>query len=173
MSKENNINEEVNREVEIDVKGYIEKLQEDLKVQKEKTDEYYEHLQRNMAEFDNYKKRISKEKSMVYLNATSEIIEEILPVMDNFEKAINTECKTDTSFKDGVVMIYGQLKDFLNKLNVKEIETVGTTFNPELHEAVMHEEDNSRGEKEVVEVFRKGYIIDDKVIRHAMVKVAN
>ena len=175
--EENNVveNEEVNqKETKKDTKenNTIEKLKAQLKEEKEKSDEYYEHLKRNMAEFDNFKKRISKEKDMMYNTISASVISELLPILDNFEKALNSE-STDESYKNGMAMIYGQLIDALNKIGVEEIEALNTTFDPNFHEAVMHVEDENFGEKEVVEVFRKGYKIGDKIIRHAMVKVAN
>ena len=175
--EENNVveNEEVNQEeTKKDTKenNTIEKLKAQLKEEKEKSDEYYEHLKRNMAEFDNFKKRISKEKDMMYNTISASGISELLPILDNFEKALNSE-STDESYKNGMAMIYGQLIDALNKIGVEEIEALNTTFDPNFHEAVMHVEDENFGEKEVVEVFRKGYKIGDKIIRHAMVKVAN
>ena len=175
--EENNVveNEEVNQEeTKKDTKenNTIEKLKAQLKEEKEKSDEYYEHLKRNMAEFDNFKKRISKEKDMMYNTISASVISELLPILDNFEKALNSE-STDESYINGVAMIYGQLIDALNKIGVEEIEALNTTFDPNFHEAVMHVEDENFGEKEVVEVFRKGYKIGDKIIRHAMVKVAN
>ncbi len=175
--EENNVveNEEVNQEeTKKDTKenNTIEKLKAQLKEEKEKSDEYYEHLKRNMAEFDNFKKRISKEKDMMYNTISASVISELLPILDNFEKALNSE-STDESYKNGMAMIYGQLIDALNKIGVEEIEALNTTFDPNFHEAVMHVEDENFGEKEVVEVFRKGYKIGDKIIRHAMVKVAN
>ncbi len=150
----------------------IEDLKAELKQEKEKSDEYYEHLKRNMAEFDNFKKRITKEKDMMYNTISANIVSELLPILDNFEKALNSET-TDESYKNGMAMIYNQLIETLNKLGVEEIEALNTTFDPNYHEAVMHVEDESYGEKEVTEVFRKGYKIGDKIIRHAMVKVAN
>lgn len=150
----------------------IEELKAQLKQEKEKSDEYYEHLKRNMAEFDNFKKRITKEKDMMYNTISANIVSELLPILDNFEKALNSET-TDESYKNGMAMIYNQLIETLNKLGVEEIEALNTTFDPNFHEAVMHVEDENYGEKEVTEVFRKGYKIGDKIIRHAMVKVAN
>ena len=155
--EENNVveNEEVNQEeAKKDTKenNTIEKLKAQLKEEKEKSDEYYEHLKRNMAEFDNFKKRISKEKDMMYNTISASVISELLPILDNFEKALNSE-STDESYKNGMAMIYGQLIDALNKIGVEEIEALNTTFDPNFHEAVMHVEDENFGEKEVVEVF--------------------
>lgn len=150
----------------------ILKLESELKEQRKKADEYFEHLKRNMAEFDNYKKRIAKEKDSMYNVIASDLVADILPSLDNFEKALAQDVQ-DTAFKDGISMIYTQLCDALKKIGVSEIEAKDSTFDPNLHEAVMHIEDENYNEKQVVEVFRKGYIIGDKVIRHAMVKVAN
>lgn len=166
---ENETNEE---NVDILPDEYISKLEGELVEQRKKTDEYFEHLKRNMAEFDNYKKRISKEKDTMYNVIASDLVADILPILDNFEKALNSETD-ESSFKEGISMIYTQLTDVLKKIGVVEIEALNSTFDPNLHEAVMHIEDESFAEKQVVEVFRKGYVIGDKVVRHAMVKVAN
>lgn len=164
--------EELNDIPELNKDEYIAKLNDDLSEQRKKTDEYFEHLKRNMAEFDNFKKRMTKEKESLYSTITSDIIESLLPIMDNFEQAINSEC-TDTNFKEGMVMIYNQLKECLEKEGLEAIPDLKTIFDPNLHEAVMHEENDEYGEKEIIEVFRKGYKLGDKVIRHSMVKVAN
>lgn len=157
---------------EVDKDLYIAKLNEHLNDQKKKADEYFEHLKRNMAEFDNFKKRMSKEKENLYITIISDVLADILPIIDNFEKAVSAETK-DESFKDGMVMIYNQLNDTLKKFGLEEIDALNKTFDPNYHEAVMHVEDDNFGEKEIVEVLRKGYKIGDKVIRHSMVKVAN
>ncbi len=174
--KEDNNIEEVIEETQYEETKEDNKSLEDLKTrlkqEKEKSDEYYEHLKRNMAEFDNFKKRITKEKDMMYNTISANIISELLPILDNFDKALNAET-ADESYKNGIVMIYNQLMETLNKLGVEEIEALNSTFDPNFHEAVMHIEDENYGEKEVTEVFRKGYKIGDKIIRHAMVKVAN
>lgn len=179
MKKEedNNIEEQVeevkdNKIQEKNENSDLETLKAQLKEEKEKSDEYYEHLKRNMAEFDNYKKRISKEKDMMYNTISADIISELLPILDNFDKALNAET-ADESYKNGMAMIYNQFNDTLQKLGVEEIDALNKVFDPNFHEAVMHIEDESFGEKEIVEVFRKGYKIGDKIIRHAMVKVAN
>lgn len=165
-----NINLENQEEINKD--EYIAKLNDDLNEQKKKAEEYFEHLKRNMAEFDNFKKRINKEKDSMYYTITADLVADILPVIDNFEKALNAECK-DKNYKNGMEMIYTELKGVLKKLGVEEIEDLGKTFDPNFHEAVMHEEDETKAEKEIVQVFRKGYIINDRIIRHSMVKVAN
>ncbi len=156
----------------LEVEDQISLLKDELEEQKKKTDEYYEYLQRNMAEFDNYKKRIAKERDNLYLSIASDVVEKILPVMDNFEKAVNATCQ-DEGYKEGTVMIFNQLKELLKDMEVTEIGEVGEEFDHNLHEAVMHVEDENFGEKVITEVFRKGYIMKGKVVRHAMVKVAN
>lgn len=179
MKKEedNNIEEQTEEVKDTKVQGKnensdLETLKAQLKEEKEKSDEYYEHLKRNMAEFDNFKKRISKEKDMMYNTISADIISELLPILDNFDKALNAET-ADESYKNGMAMIYNQFNETLQKLGVEEIDALNKVFDPNFHEAVMHIEDESFGEKEIVEVFRKGYKIGDKIIRHAMVKVAN
>lgn len=166
------ITENVENSEQLNQEELISKLNEDLAEQTKKADEYFDHLKRNMAEFDNYKKRMSKEKEMLYSTVTSDIVADLLPIMDNFNTALQADSK-DISFKDGIKMIYEQLNETLKKLGLEEITSLNTTFDPNLHEAVMHVEDENYGEKEIIEVFRKGYKIGDKVIRHAMVKVAN
>ena len=179
MKKEedNNIEEQTEEVKDTKVQGKnensdLETLKAQLKEEKEKSDEYYEHLKRNMAEFDNFKKRISKEKDMMYNTISADIISELLPILDNFDKALNAET-LDESYKNGMAMIYNQFNETLQKLGVEEIDALNKVFDPNFHEAVMHVEDESFGEKEIIEVFRKGYKIGDKIIRHAMVKVAN
>lgn len=156
----------------IDTEAYIAKLNQDLEEQKKIADEYIDSLKRNMAEFDNYKKRMSKEKESLYTTILSDVIGNLLPVIDNFEKAKDAEC-SDETYKTGISMIYNQLVDILNKQGVEKIPDLGETFDPEVHEAVMSVVDETKGEKEIVEVFRTGYRMKDKVVRHSLVKVAN
>lgn len=151
---------------------YIARLNNDLLEQKKLADEYYDSLKRNMADFDNYKKRIIKEKESIYVTTVSDIVENLLPVLDNFENALGHKSK-DAEFETGMEMIYNQIKDVIKGYGVEEIKCLKSEFDPMLHEAVIHVDDETFGEKEVIEVFRKGYKIKDKVIRHAMVKVAN
>lgn len=162
----------INDSAELSKDDYIQKLESDLDEQKKKTDEFFEHLKRNMAEFDNFKKRVGKEKESMYYTVTSDVVANILPILDDFEKALNSECK-DEDYKNGMNMIYTSFILLLNKMGVEEIDCLGKTFDPNLHEAVMHEEDDTKAEKEIVDVFRKGYIINGRVVRHSMVKVAN
>ena len=155
-----------------DAEAYIKKLNDDLETQKKLAEEYCDGLKRNMAEFDNYKKRMNKEKETLYSSTLSSVISEMLPIIDNFEKAKDAEC-TDETYKTGLSMIYTQLIDMLKKQGVEKIPDLGETFDPDIHEAVMSIEDETKGEKEIVEVFRTGYRMKDKVVRHSLVKVAN
>ena len=134
----------------------------------ELTDRY----KRLFAEFENYKKRTVKEKEGLRNMLVSDIMISILPVIDNMEKAISTGTD-DKAYEDGIKMVLNQLKEVLAYNGVKEIETVGMPFDPELHEAVSHVTDDKLGKNIIKEEFRKGYIIGTKVIRHSMVIVAN
>ena len=149
----------------------IEKADEIISL-KQELDDKEDRLKRLMAEFDNFKKRSSKEREQLYSSLISDIMKSLLPVIDNLEKAA-AATTTDESYKQGVELVLKQFKDVLNSNGVKEIETVGQKFDPELHEAVSLVVDENLGEKEIKEEFRKGYKIGDKVIRHSMVVVAN
>lgn len=141
----------------------------------EKIEELTDKLTRQMAEFDNYRKRTEKEKSGMYEIGAKDVIEKILPVIDNFERglaAVPEEQKED-SFVTGMEMIYKQIMTTLDGIGVKPIEAVGQEFNPDLHNAVMHVEDEELGESIVAEEFQKGYTYRDSVVRYSMVKVAN
>ena len=135
-------------------------------------DELTDRYKRMMAEFENYKKRSAKDRETLYNSLIGDIVTSILPVVDNLEKAVDAKTD-DTSYQDGVKLVQKQLLDILERYGVKTIETVGKTFDPSLHEAVSHIEDESKGEQEIIEEYRKGYTIGTKVIRHAMVSVAN
>ena len=138
----------------------------------EKPQEDSERYLRLMAEFDNYKKRSAKERENIYTDVRVDTVTKFLPVFDNLERALKTET-ADEAYKKGVEMTFNQLMDVFKKLGVEEIESVGKPFDPQLHNAVMHVEDEALGENEIVEEFQKGFKIGDKVIRHSMVKVAN
>ncbi len=131
-----------------------------------------EKYMRTLAEYDNYRKRTIKEKESIYPEAKAVVIEKFLPVMDNFQRAIDSAENKD-GFYEGVVMLKKQMDDVLTTLGVEEIKSVGEAFNPEFHNAVMHIDDEEQGENVIVEEFQKGYKIGDRVIRHSMVKVAN
>lgn len=139
---------------------------------KQELDEVNDRLKRIMAEFENYKKRSSKEKEMQYSYILADIVGSLLPVLDNLDKAVTVETQ-DTQYKQGVELVLKQLQDVLNTFGVKKIEAVGNPFDPELHDAVAHVEDASLGEQVVKEEYKAGYRIGDKVIRHSMVVVAN
>jgi molecular chaperone GrpE len=146
---------------------------------KDKKDELIEELndkyKRTFAEFDNFRKRSEKEKASMYEVGARDIIEKILPIVDNFERGLKTVSDEDkaTPFVDGMDKIYKQLVKTLEDLGVKEIEAEGKEFDPNLHNAVMHIEDEELGDNIVVEVLQKGYIYRETVVRHSMVKVAN
>ena len=131
-----------------------------------------DRLKRSMAGFDNFRKRTEKEKSSMYIIGAREIIEKILPVVDNFERGLAQAPEGD-AFADGMQMIYKQLLTTLEGLGVETIEAVGKEFNPDFHNAVMHVEDENAGENMVVEELQKGYTYKGFVVRHSMVKVAN
>ena len=135
-------------------------------------DELTDRLKRNMAEFDNFRKRTEKEKASMYIIGAREIVEKILPVVDNFERGL-AQAPEEDAFAEGIRMIYKQLMTTLEELGVKQIEAVGKEFDPNLHNAVMHIEDEEAGENTIVEEFQKGYTYKDFVVRHSMVKVAN
>ena len=125
------------------------------------------------AEYDNYRKRTTKEKDGIYQDAKADTIKAFLAVYDNLERAAATEGDEDSPHKKGLLMIFQQVKDILTKLGVTEIEAKGQSFNPERMEAVMHIDDENFGENEVAQVFQAGFMMGDKVIRHAIVQVAN
>lgn len=141
----------------------------------EKIEELTDKLTRQMAEFDNFRKRSEKEKSQMYEIGAKDIIEKILPVVDNFERGIAAVPEEEKSnpFAEGMEKIYKQLMTTLEEIGVKPIEAVGQEFDPDFHNAVMHVEDEEVGENIITEEFQKGYLYRDSVVRHSMVKVAN
>lgn len=160
---------EENKEEIMEKEEVVDRKEDTTKQELEEMTDRYKRL---MAEFDNFKKRSSKERESLYTSLKSDIVTAILPVVDNLEKAVATATE-DESYKQGVEMVYKQFMDTLLSLGVEEIKTVGETFNPEYHEAVSSVQDETLGEKEIKEEFRKGYKIGEKVIRHSMVVVAN
>lgn len=150
----------------------IIELKKQIESQKVQIDETEDRLKRVAAEFDNYKKRNVKERDGMYNSLVADIVSNFLPILDNLEKAAEVETK-DEEYKKGIELVLKQFKDVLSARGVTEIETVGNTFDPELHEAVSSVQDGTKGEKEIVQEYRKGYKIGDKVIRHSMVVVAN
>ena len=144
-----------------------DKLQEQL-------DELKDKNLRQMAEFENYRRRTEKEKQAMFETGARSVIEKLLPVVDNFERGLGALKEEEkNSFSDGMQMIYKQLMDELEKLEVKPIDAVGKEFDPNLHNAVMHVDDEELGENVVAEELQKGYMYRDNVVRHSMVKVAN
>ncbi|MGI6007936.1 MAG: nucleotide exchange factor GrpE [Ruminococcus sp.] len=141
----------------------------------EKIEELTDQIKRQLAEFDNYRKRTEKEKSSMYVIGAKEIVEKMLPIVDNFERGLAQvpEDQKEDPFVDGMSKVYKQLTTALSEAGVVPIEAVGKEFDPNLHNAVMHVEDEKVGENIVVEEFQKGYLYKDFVVRHSMVKVAN
>ncbi|MBS5322354.1 MAG: nucleotide exchange factor GrpE [Lachnospiraceae bacterium] len=154
-------------------KGLFGKKKKDKK--DEKIEELTDMVKRQMAEFDNFRKRTEKEKASMYQVGAKEIVEKILPVVDNFERglAMIPENEKENPVATGMTQIYKQLMTAFDEMGVKTIEAVGQEFNPDFHNAVMHIEDEEAGENVIVEEFQKGYMYKDSVIRHSMVKVAN
>lgn len=148
------------------------KLKEELKKKKEELEESNDRLKRLMAEFENFKKRSSKEREQLYNSLVADIASSMLPVIDNLEKAVSA-VTTDENYKQGIELVLKQFQDTLKSIGVEPIEAVGKPFDPELHEAVSSVQDDTLGEKIIKEDFRTGYKIGNKVIRHSMVVVAN
>ena len=151
--------------------SFFGKKKKDNKLEQQ-IEELTDRLKRNMAEFDNFRKRTEKEKSSMYVIGAKDIIEKILPVVDNFERGL-AQAPQDDPFADGMEKIYKQLTTTMEGMGVEPIEAVGKEFNPDFHNAVMHVEDESVGENIVVEELQKGYTYKGFVVRHSMVKVAN
>ena len=188
-AKKNAMEEEETEEKEAEeTEAKTEESEEDKKSEKklfgkknkkdkkdEKIEELTDRLARQMAEFDNFRKRTDKEKSQMYEVGAKDIIEKILPVVDNFERgldAVKEEDKEDP-FVQGMEKVYKHLMTTLEEIEVKPIEAVGKEFDPNFHNAVMHVDDENFGENIVAEEFQKGYTYRDSIVRHSMVKVAN
>ena len=141
----------------------------------EKIEELTDRVTRQMAEFDNFRKRTEKEKAAMYEIGAKNVIEKLLPVVDNFERGFLTVAEEDRedAFVKGMEMVYKQILTTFETIGVKPIEAVGQEFNPDLHNAVMHVDDESVGENIIVEEFQKGYTYQDSVVIYSMVKVAN
>ena len=167
--KMNNIQEDTQKETKENKKEVSEKKE---MVPKEEYDDLNDHYKRILAEFDNFKKRSQKEKESLYTSVLSDVIEVILPVVDNLENALKAETK-DEDYKQGIELVLKQFKDVLKSKGVEEIPAVGETFDPEIHDAVSMIQDENLGEKVIAQEYRKGYKIGNKVIRHSMVVVAN
>ena len=167
------VTEEKNEEVACEtceaLKKELTETNEKLLILENKSAELNDKYLRTLAEYDNFRKRSQKEKEAAYAEAYVDAVKGILPVVDNVERAL--EFAADENDKKGIELIVSAIHATLEKMGVKEIET--KTFDPNLHNAVMHVDDETLGEGEIVEVFQKGYILGERVIRYAMVKVAN
>ena len=159
-NEENVMNEEVEKEVKEETVSLAE------------YNELDDRFKRMLAEFENYKKRSQKEKDGIYGMITGDVVATMLPIMDNLEKAVDAKTE-DVAYQDGVKLVARQFADALKRLGLEEIDAVGTRFDPEFHEAVSHIDDPEKGEQEIVQEYRKGYRIGNKVVRHSMVIVAN
>ena len=149
----------------------IEAMKADLEAKAKEIAELNDKYLRLYAEYDNFRRRSAKEREGIYFDAKSDTLKNILPILDNMERA--TAFTEADKILEGMNLILKSFNESFAKMDVVEIETLGKTFDPNVHYAVMHVEDESFGENEVVEVLQKGYICGDKVIRYAMVKVAN
>ena len=172
MNEEELTNDELKDEKTEKFEESKTKEEENTDNQKEELNELNDRYKRLFAEFENYKKRTQKESMTKRVEITADVVTSILPVVDNLEKAIEVKIENN-SYQEGIKLILKQLYDILKKFGMEEIETVGQKFDPELHEAVSHIEDGEKGDNEIVQEFRKGYKIGNKVVRHAMVVVAN
>jgi len=168
-------NDNDNEDVKIG-KSFFKKDKKEKKDKKDiKIDELNDKLMRTMAEFDNFRKRSEKEKSQMFEIGAKDIIERVLPVIDNFERGLGTitEEEKEGAFAQGIEKIYKQLVTSLEDAGLKAIEATGKEFNPNLHNAVMHAEDPDQDENIVSDEFQKGYMYRDTIVRHSMVKVVN
>ncbi len=170
MAENNNQEKEEILENQTEVKEEEKKIKE--VVPKQEYDELEDRYKRILAEFENFKKRSGKEREGLYNTILSDVIEVILPVLDNLENASKIQTE-DTEYKKGIELVLKQFKDVLASKGVTEIKTIGETFDPELHEAVSSIQDENLGVQEIAQEYRKGYKIGNRVIRHSMVVVAN
>ena len=167
--------ESTEEEASTEKKGFFKKKEKKDK-KDEKIEELNDRLIRQMAEFDNFRKRSEREKSQMFEIGAKDIVEKILPVVDNMERGLATvseEEMANNAFAQGMEKVYKHFMTVLEQAGVKPIEALGTEFNPDFHNAVMHVEDETVGENIVVEEFQKGYMYRESVVRHSMVKVAN
>ena len=167
--------EETKADAEPDKKGFFGKKKEKKDKKDEQIAELTDKVKRQLAEFENFRNRTEKEKSQMYMVGARDVIEKLLPVVDNFERGLKSipEDQKDGPVASGMEMIYKQLITVLTDLCVTPIEAVGQEFDPNFHNAVMHAEDEELGENTVSEEFQKGYKYKDAVLRHSMVKVVN
>lgn len=172
-ASEDSESEEAGNEKKESKKFFSKKNKKDKK--DEKIEELTDRVTRQMAEFDNFRKRTEREKSQMYEIGVKDVVEKLLPVVDNFERGLAAipEEEKSNPYLEGMDKIYKQLMTTLDAIGVKPIEAVGQEFSPDFHNAVLHVEDETVGENIVVEEFQKGYMYRDSVVRHSMVKVAN
>lgn len=154
-----------NAEIE-DLKNDNERLQKELNIQKDL-------FLRVAAEYDNYRKRTERDRLLIYNDATANAVESMLGVADSLEMANKSVGGTQSDYQKGLELVINQLNASFKKLGVESFGNVGDSFNPDIHNAIVHEEDENAGENMIAEVFQKGYKLGDKIIRHAMVKVVN
>ena len=171
MADKENLENEIKENIETEKEEQKENKHKEM-VPKQDYDELDDRYKRILAEFENFKKRSAKEREGLYNSILADVIEVILPVVDNLENAAKVETK-DESYKQGVELVLKQFKDVLKSKGIEEIKAVGETFDPSMHEAVSSVQDDEKGEKEIVQEYRKGYKIGNRVIRHSMVVVAN
>jgi len=158
--------------VDVPVETPVETPPEMAAVQRER-DEYYDRLLRKSAEFDNYRRRIERERREQAEQSIVDLLQELLLVVDDFDLALTVEPgEAGTAYRKGVELIYGKLQDLLRKYGVRPIDALGADFDPNLHQAVVHEPSAEHREGEVIGEMRKGYMIGDRLLRPAMVKVA-
>lgn len=150
-----------------------ESFQSQIKAAEAQRDKYKDNLEKVVAEYENYRNRTAREKAELGAAATSKAVKTLIPALDNLERAMPFADSNPESFKQGVEMTLRQLSGAFKELGVEEIEAEGAVFDPNLHEAVMHVDDDTLGESVITEVFQKGYRLGEKVIRHSVVKVAN
>ena len=176
-----NTNENANQAEEVEKKPKkkeskeVKELKEIIEAKETELSDANDKYLRLLAEYDNFKKRTAKEKEAIYIDSVGDTVTKLLPLIDNFERAMLsfTEEDKESDFYKGIEMIFNQTLDTFTKLGVTPIPSLGEEFNPEFHNAVMHIEDESLGENVITDVFQKGYRRGDKIIRFAMVKVAN
>lgn len=177
MSKENkecNENKKTNNDEKEKMANEEKKSEKSVKdvVPKKDYDELDDRYKRILAEFENFKKRSGKERESLYNSILSDVVEVLLPIVDNLENAVKAETE-DEEYKKGIELVLKQFKDVLKSKGVEEIATIGETFDPNFHEAVSSIQDSEKGTQEIVQEYRKGYKIGSRVIRHSMVVVAN
>ncbi len=173
--EENDSEDSGKSQEEPEKKGFFGKKKDKKDPRDAQIEELTDRVRRTMAEFDNYRKRTEKEKSAMYEIGAKDIVERMLPVVDNFERGLAAipEDAKGSPFAEGMEMIYKQLLKALEEAGVKPIEAVGQEFDPNFHNAVMHIEDENLGENIVAQELQKGYMYRDSVVRHSMVQVAN